>query len=278
MSNFNYFFENIEGNAEELLLVLGFGPTDPMTKIPARFMRPSSLKGISYDPMESIVSSSPLSNCYTDASFASSSSNQASLSQLSRSSTLSSDSSRSSASSKFRSRSASLSRASSFASSDAKEQKISDAKQKKIPDACCRTETPKKLDRLETPTISRLDANLNMKNVSYNNLKLSFELYKKHLMKFTINCNQDERHHREDLASVIILKNRFKSEMALIDTFFDQKFVGVDLDSGVQNGRNVIYDSAQTLMNEDQLIRRMASLTKIIQSATIKIVTKRLNL
>ena len=280
--NFNYFFESIKGDAEELLLYLGFGPSDPLTKIPTRFMRPSSVKGIDYDPIDSIISSTPTSNACNSFAYCCPAStpilSRSSTSILSRSSTLSSNSSILSGS-----RSASLSQASlstssqestpisSLASSLVSDSmpltKVAppDAHQKRISciDACCQTETPTTFGR------QKLDA----KSVAFNNLKLSFELYKKHLMKLTINSYQDERYLRDDLASIMILKNRIQNEMMIIEEYFYGK-----IDANANHISDANRNETLDVIDDERLIRRMASLTKIIQSATIKLVTKRLNL
>lgn len=146
-------------------------------------------------------------------------------------------------------------------------------------DACCQTETPtddKILDR--TPAKSMIESyQQDIKLIAFNNMKLSFELYKKHLTKFTININQVDANYRNDLASIMILKNRIQSELALIEDCY-LAGVGVDCNDNETAVSKRDFTDRTPRMDDEQLIRRMASLTKIIQSATIKIVTKRLNM
>ena len=92
-------------------------------------------------------------------------------------------------------------------------------------------------------------------------------------MKLTINSYQDERYLRDDLASIMILKNGIQNEMMIIEEYFYGKIDANANDISDANG-----DETLDVIDDERLIRRMASLTKIIQSATIKLVTKRLNL
>lgn len=92
-------------------------------------------------------------------------------------------------------------------------------------------------------------------------------------MKLTINSYQDKRHLGDDLASIMILKNRIQNEMMIIEEYFYGR-----IDANANDISDANRNETLDVIDDERLIRRIASLTKIIQSATIKLVTKRLNL